>query len=126
MGTIRVAASLGVGLRIVGPLAFTIVSEVSSTRLRSKALALGRNAFQSSGIVFGVAVPYMLNPTEGNWKGKAGFFFGGTCFCSFLWAYFRLPELKDRTYEELDILFEKRVSARKFRKYEIDAYHGVD
>lgn len=110
----------------VGPLAFTIVSEVSSTRLRSKALAFGRNAFQSSGIVFGVAVPYMLNPTEGNWKGKAGFFFGGTCFCSFLWAYFRLPELKDRTYEELDILFEKRVSARKFRKYEIDAYHGVD
>lgn len=39
-----------------------------------------------------------------------------------LWAYFRLPEPKDRTYEELDILFAKRIPARQFRKTEVDAY----
>jgi hypothetical protein len=33
----------------------------------------------------------------------------------------RLPETKDRTYEELDVLFEKRVSARKFQSTVVDA-----
>jgi len=39
-----------------------------------------------------------------------------------VWSYFRLPEAKGRTYEELDILFAKGVSARKFKGYEVDAY----
>ncbi len=64
----------------------------------------------------------MLNPTAGNWKGKTGFFWGGICFFCALWTYFRLPECKGRTYEELDILFNKRVSARNFKKYQVDAY----
>jgi hypothetical protein len=33
----------------------------------------------------------------------------------------RLPETKDRTYEELDVLFEKRISARKFASTTVDA-----
>lgn len=32
----------------------------------------------------------------------------------FVWSYFRLPETWDRTYHELDILFAKKVPARKF------------
>lgn len=39
-----------------------------------------------------------------------------------IWAYFRLPEPKDRTYEEMDILFANGVSARKFSKTNVDAY----
>lgn len=38
------------------------------------------------------------------------------------WAFFRLPEPKGRTYEELDILFANGVSARKFSKTDVDAY----
>ena len=40
----------------------------------------------------------------------------------FTWAYFRLPEMKGRTYEELDILFAKRIPARKFASTHVDAY----
>lgn len=39
-----------------------------------------------------------------------------------VWSYFRLPEIKGRTYEELDILFANRVSARHFSKTKVDAY----
>ena len=106
----------------VGPLAFCIVSEVSATRLRGKTIALGRNSFYITFIVFNVATPYMLNPAQADWKGKCGFLFAGTCFLSAVWAYFRLPELKGRTYEELDILFEKRVPAREFKSAKVDAY----
>ena len=64
----------------------------------------------------------MINPTEGNWKGKAGFFWAGTASLTALWAYLRLPELKGRSYEEADLMFHRGVSARKFGSYQIDAY----
>ena len=39
-----------------------------------------------------------------------------------MWAFFRLPEVKGRTYEELDILFQRKIPARQFAKTEVDAY----
>ncbi|KAK5207801.1 hypothetical protein LTR41_006313 [Exophiala xenobiotica] len=106
----------------IGPLAFTIASETSSTRLRGKTLAITRATSEAASIVAQTINPYMLNPTEGNWKGKAGFFWGGICFLCFIWGYFRLPECKGRTYEELDILFEKRIPAPEFKNYVVDAF----
>lgn len=101
----------------VGTLAFTIFSEVSSTRLRGRTIALAKNV---SSIVVGVASPYFINPQDLNWKGKVGFFWAGVSFLWMVWAYFRLPELKGRTYEEIDILFTKEVKARDFKKFVVD------
>ena len=64
----------------------------------------------------------MLNPTAGDWKGKTGFFWGGWSFAFFIWTYYRLPETKDRTFEELDILFLRRIRARDFFGTKVDAY----
>ncbi len=41
-----------------------------------------------------------------------------------MWTYFRLPEPKGLTYAELDVLFENKVSARKFRIVEVDPYRS--
>lgn len=106
----------------VGPLAFLLVGEGSSTRLRAKTVAIGRAAFYVWSIVFSVANPYMLNPTAGNWKGKTAFVYGGTCLCALAWSFFRLPEFKDRTYLELDTLFNRRIPARHFQKTKLDVY----
>lgn len=64
----------------------------------------------------------MLNPQAWNWKGKAGFFWGASCFFCVLWTYFRLPEPKGRTYGELEGLFERGISARKFKSTEVDIF----
>lgn len=37
-----------------------------------------------------------------------------------MWAYFRLPEMKGRSFRELDILFERGVPARKFKDTEVE------
>jgi SP family general alpha glucoside:H+ symporter-like MFS transporter len=37
-----------------------------------------------------------------------------------IWGYFRLPETKDRTFAEIDILFMNGVSARDFPKTKVD------
>lgn len=65
----------------------------------------------------------MLNPTAWNWKNYAGFFWGGVCFLCIVYVYFRLPEPRGRTFAELDVLFEKRISARKFASTEVDVFH---
>ncbi|KAM3075836.1 hypothetical protein ACMFMG_007960 [Clarireedia jacksonii] len=106
----------------VGPICYAIISETSSTRLRNKSVCLSRIAYYIAQIITNVVNPYMLNPTAGNWKGKTAFFWGGWAFTFFVWTFFRLPEMKGRTFEELDILFAKKVKARDFKKTDVDAY----
>ncbi|KAK7417645.1 hypothetical protein QQX98_004466 [Neonectria punicea] len=109
-----------------GQLGWALPAELSSTRLRQKTICLARNSYAIVGIVAGVLQPYFMNPTKWNLKGYTGFVWGSTAFCVFVWAYFRLPETKDRTFEELDLLFHKNVSARKFSSYKIEAFSDED
>lgn len=39
-----------------------------------------------------------------------------------MYTYFRIPEPAGRTFAELDLLFEKGVSARKFAKTHVDVF----
>lgn len=107
----------------VGPICYTIISETSSMRLRAKSVCLSRNVYNMTQVVANVIQPYLINPTEGNLKGKTAYFWFGTATLTTLWAYFRLPECRGRTYEELDILFSRKVSARKFSAEVVDAYN---
>jgi SP family general alpha glucoside:H+ symporter-like MFS transporter len=110
----------------VGPICYAIISETSAVRLRPQTVVVARNTYAMVQIVSNVLNPYMLNPIEWNWKGKAGFFWFGTASLTAAWSFFRLPETKDRTYEELDVLFHKKVGARKFRDTKVDAFaHGT-
>ncbi|KAL2195301.1 sugar transporter-like protein [Corynascus similis CBS 632.67] len=108
----------------VGPVCYSLVSELTSTRLRTKSVVLARNMYNVMGLVTNIITPRMLNPTEWNWGAKSGFFWAGTCFVSAVWTYFRLPEPKGRTYGELDVLFENGVSARKFSTTAVDDIAG--
>ncbi|CAD0110621.1 unnamed protein product [Aureobasidium uvarum] len=98
----------------VGPLTYSFVSEISSTRLRQKTMVLARNAYLVANIVNNVLTPHMLNPTSWNWGPKTGLFWAGVCFLTIVWAYYRLPEPKGRTCAELDDLFERKIPARQF------------
>ena len=104
----------------VGPVCYVLVAEIPSTRLRVKTVVLARVAYNLASIIANVLTPRMLNPTAWDWKGKACFLWSGTCLVMLIWAYFRLPEPKGLTYMELDILFEKKAEARKFRQFQVN------
>jgi len=108
----------------VGPVCYSLVAELPSTRLRIKTVVLSRNVYNIMGIIVGTIQPLMLNPTAGNWRGKACFLWAGLNFCGLTWTYFRLPEPKGLTYADLDVLFENHVSARKFKLVEVDPYRS--
>ncbi|KAI0131396.1 putative maltose permease [Daldinia grandis] len=104
----------------VGPITFVILGECSATRVRSKTIAVATAIQAVFGIAMTVAIPYMINPAEANMQGKLGYFFGGLGIICLIWSYFRIPETKGRTYEELDILFDRKVPARQFKGYQVD------
>lgn len=105
-----------------GQLGWALPAEIGSTRLRQKTVCLARNAYYLVSVIAGVLSPYFMNPTAWNLRGYTGFVWGSTAFCTFVWAYFRLPETKDRPFHDLDVLFAKGVSARKFKSTNVDAF----
>ncbi|KAI1655495.1 sugar transporter [Daldinia decipiens] len=106
----------------VGTVCYSLVAEISTRRLQIKTVVLGRILYNIVGIICGVLTPYMLNPSAWDWGNYAGFFWAGSCFLCFVYSYFRVPEPAGRTFAELDLLFEQKVSARKFASTDVDVF----
>ncbi|KAK7987625.1 hypothetical protein PG989_007940 [Apiospora arundinis] len=99
----------------VGPCCYSIVTEVPSVQRRAATVALARICYNLCGIFSVTMNPLMLNPTSFNWGTKATLFWAILCAMCLVWTYFRLPETKDRSFAELDLLFRQGTSARKFQ-----------
>lgn len=104
----------------LGPICYTLIGEISSTRLRQKSIVLSRVAYQIMNIICGIIVPRMLSPTSWNWGAKSGIFWGASAGLSTLYCFLRLPETKGRSYGELDLLFEDGVPAWRFKGTKVD------
>lgn len=118
-------ACLGVIISFVyagamGPITYTIIAETSSVRLRALSTGVGRAAYYVAEIPMIYLASQLLNPTGWNVSGKCGYVWGGTAIVCWILAYFYLPELKHRSYREADILFNRKISARKFKSTVID------
>lgn len=110
----------------IGPITYSIVAEISSVRLRAKTVAVARAAYYVSTVPSSFSTcpgrasltlvgSYSLNPGAWNMKGKAAFIWVGTGLGVYALSYFFLPEIKGRSYRELDVLFNRRVPARQFK-----------
>ena len=115
-----------------GPACYPIVAETPSGKLRYKTISIGRIVYNLTGMVNNILTPRMvfetgkpnhrshpvlqlLTKTEWGWGAKSGLFYAATNILCLIWCYFRLPETKDRTFGEIDLLFENHVPARKFK-----------
>lgn len=104
----------------IGPIIYTIVAEIPSNYLRTKTVVLSRAVYNAWALVFGQLLPRMISVSSWNWGAKSGFFFGGLMAINLVWAYFRVPETKNRTFAEMDILFKNNVKARDFSKTKVN------
>ncbi|KKY29357.1 putative maltose permease mal61 [Diaporthe ampelina] len=118
-------ASLGLIVSVLftlgpAPASWVIIGETSSIRLRPLTTGVGRGAYYVVNIPCIFLASYMLNPDEANLGGKCGYVWAGTGFVCFVAAYFFLPEMKNRSYREIDILFKRKVPARQWTKTVVD------
>ncbi|KAJ7692464.1 maltose permease [Mycena rosella] len=106
----------------LGAVCYVIISEVGSTRLRAKTIVLARCSYQVINIVCGIIVPRMLSPLAWNWGPKSGLFWFGSAVLSGLYCWLRVPETMGRSYGELDILFQNKVPAWRFKNAKVDQF----
>ncbi|KAK4033812.1 hypothetical protein C8A01DRAFT_49691 [Parachaetomium inaequale] len=91
--------------------------ELPSQRLRSYTFGFATAVGFFTAWLTTFTAPYFINPESLNWGPKYGYIWTPSCWISALWVFFFLPEVKDRTLEEIDEMFEARLPARRFRKY---------
>ncbi|KAG7140653.1 Maltose permease MAL31 like protein [Verticillium longisporum] len=104
----------------IGATAYTVLCEVSTSRLRIKTIAIGLAAQNSLNVMFSFVLPYLFNPDHLNLGAKISYIFGVLAIISLVFLWFYHPETAGRTYEELDEMFMKKVPARKFKSYQPD------
>ncbi|KAH8175149.1 sugar transporter domain-containing protein [Sarocladium implicatum] len=100
------------------PGAYAVMAETSSLRLRSLTQGLGGVATQAASTAMAVILPYIYNPDAAALGMRTAFIYFGLCLLAVGLIWFVLPEMKDRSIEEIDHMFELKLPARQFRHWE--------
>ncbi|EAT79677.2 hypothetical protein SNOG_12877 [Parastagonospora nodorum SN15] len=101
----------------VWPASYAIAAETSSLQLRAKTQGIGWAVSALTSTVSGLCLPYVFNPDEGNLRGKTGYTYAASCVVGVVVSYFIIPEMKGRTVNEIDRMFEEGLSAREFKSW---------
>lgn len=106
----------------LGPTTYVIVAETSSNRVRAQTIVIGRAVYVCGQICVQQLNPRMLNKggDAWDWGPRAGLFYFGLCFVWAIWIWFFLPETMNRSFADLDYLFQKKTGARDFKTAHVD------
>ncbi|CAI7564198.1 hypothetical protein PCG10_006041 [Penicillium crustosum] len=120
-------ASLGLIVSVLfclgpAPASWVIIGETSSVRLRPLTTGIGRGAYYLVNIPCIFLSSYMLNADKWNLGGKSGYIWAGTAFICTAMSWIWIPEMKHRSFREIDILFRRRVPARKWKQTVVDIH----
>ncbi|CEL03029.1 hypothetical protein ASPCAL04188 [Aspergillus calidoustus] len=99
------------------PLNYIITTELPATRLRDKTQRVASIVNIATNFVFSFSTPYLLDAPYANLHSKVGFVFGALACCSFIFAYLCVPEMKGRSLEEINRMFQAKVPVRDFKSY---------
>jgi len=111
----------------LGPTTYVIVGEIASNRVRAQTIVLGRAVYICGQLIVQQLNPRMLNDTPGawNWGARTGLFYFGFCLIWTVWIFFFLPETMNRSFADIDYLFQTKTPARKFTSTPVDIFQIV-
>ncbi|KAJ6437393.1 MFS transporter, SP family, sugar:H+ symporter [Purpureocillium lavendulum] len=100
---------------------YIVLGEASTRRVVEKTSNLAVSLSVLSAFLVSFTAPYLIGKDYANLGGKVGFIYGAlsVLFTGLTWNY--VPEMKGRSLEDIDSLFEKKVPTRKFRTEKISA-----
>ncbi|KAK1623825.1 maltose permease [Colletotrichum phormii] len=101
----------------IGASGYAVGGETESPRLRQKTYFINVMSNTAAACLVTQLMPFLINPSNANLGGKVAFvFFGPSLLCS-IYLYFCFPEMKGRSYLELENMFQKRLPTRAFKNY---------
>ncbi|KAJ5368819.1 uncharacterized protein N7496_008579 [Penicillium cataractarum] len=101
----------------LGPAAYITAAEVGTATLREKTMAISTAFNVVVGFVVVYTTPYLLSTPGANLGAKLGYVWGGFAGVGAIWVWFFMPELKGRSLEEVDELFEAKLPAWRSSKF---------
>ncbi len=100
-----------------GALSYVVMSEAPSGRLREKTVLIATSTSAILTFLITFTLPYLLNAPYAALGPKVGFVYGSFCAATLVVTYLFVPEMKNRSLEEIDEMFEAKLPARKFGTY---------
>ncbi|KAJ7618453.1 monosaccharide importer [Roridomyces roridus] len=98
-----------------GPVAWVVTGEIAPLNIRAKAMSLSVASNWLWNFAIGYATPYLVDSsTKGQPNGvataalhvKVFFIWGSTCLGCLVFAYFFIPETKNLSLEQIDLLYK--------------------
>lgn len=86
--------------------------------LREKSITIATVCGFCVSVLISFVSPYIQDKGYGGLEGRIGLLYGGMSVAAAVWAFLFVPETGSRGLEELDELFQNRVSVFKFNRYE--------
>ncbi|KAF2470708.1 MFS transporter [Lindgomyces ingoldianus] len=101
-----------------GALSWPVANELVSSRLRVITIGVGTGINYVFAWLTSFTTPYFINSSELNWGAKASFLTHHAINPSATYFYFFLPEMRNRSLEEIDEIFNNKVATFDFPKYQ--------
>lgn len=89
-----------------------IIAEMPEQTVRAKTQIVAQITNISIGVGVSYATPYLFRSDALNLGPKVGFIFLPINLFAFVFTYFFIPEIKNRSLEEVDLMFMLKISAR--------------
>lgn len=105
----------------LGAVVYAVIAETPTSRLRIKTIALSTTIQQAFFTMWQFVLPYIINPDQANLGAKTAFIFGALSVLCWIYLFFYQPETANRSFEEIDEMFFKKVPARKFKTFVTEA-----
>lgn len=98
--------------------AFLIGAEIGGVKMRKKTMAFGTINDVLAAFLVTFVTPYLLANPGPNMGPKIGWIFAAAGYLSGLFGIFFTPELKGRSLEEVDEMFEAKLQAWQFKDFQ--------
>ncbi|KAJ5474494.1 sugar transporter [Penicillium sp. IBT 31633x] len=96
-----------------GPLPWVLAAELPPTQVREKMVALSGLSAYLTGLIIVFVNPY----TQEAIGGCVAFIYGAFSVLAFVFVWFVVPELRQRSLEQIDEMFQEKLPTRAFKSY---------
>ena len=103
----------------VGCYGWAVAQETAAQATRPKTISFVLVCQQLTALMLSSVFPYFINPDQLNWGGRVMFLFVGAELFIMVTLYFFQPETKNRTYVDIETLYEEKIPPRKFKDFAV-------